>query len=118
MLTVTVLSAVYAEEQRLDPEFAEYSMSPEVRKVYEQMEAAIKTAINQLEVATQLKAFSDPSASASLAQLSGALGRFDLHTRADFPFPAARPARSRITSSWATATRSTCATCWPRSTSR
>ena len=82
-----VICAACAEEQRLNSEFAEYVLNPEVRKVYEQMEAAIKNAINQLEVATQMKAFSDPSASASLAQLSGALTALRLAHTGGFPVP-------------------------------
>ena len=82
-----VICAARAEEQRLNPDFAEYAMVPEVRKEHEQLVLAIKYACEQLEDATSRKAFSDPSAASYLTQLSSALVALRLAHTGGFPVP-------------------------------
>ena len=82
-----VICAAWAEEQRLNPEFAEYAMVPAVQKEHERLVLAVKYACEQLEDAARRKAFSDPNIASELTQLSGALVALRLAHTGGFPVP-------------------------------
>ena len=82
-----VICAARAEEQRLNPDFAEYAMVPEVQKEHERLVLAVKYACEQLEYATYRKAFSDPNAASDLTRLSSALVALRLAHTGGFPVP-------------------------------